>query len=42
MGFWMLIGISCIAAGLYIRDKSLVIKENDKWCFKIVKTKNIK
>jgi hypothetical protein len=42
MAAWTLVGISCIALGLYIRDKSLLLKDNGKWCFKFIKTKNIK
>lgn len=42
MGIWLLIGIGCIAAGSYIRDKSIVVKENGKYCFKLVKTKYLK
>jgi hypothetical protein len=37
----LLIGMLCVCLGLYIRDKSLVTKENGKRCFKIVKTSDL-
>lgn len=38
MRTWLLVGIALILIGLFIRDKTILLKEDGKRCFKIVKT----